>query len=1076
MRQKTSLALAGFLALLIFSTLAFGATVITPGTYYVDINQATEGDGSAGSPWKTLHNAISQINGGEVGSYILNVATGTYSFANGEGDYPLSITQSGVTIQGAGAGSTIIDGTDATYWYEGIVIEANDVTLKDLAFKGFSEWGIQIYSGTGRVINSCEIYDNGGEYGGGIYVENSSPEIKQNKIYDNTYGIYVADYIQTTSPNIWNNIIYDTGGNKQDYGIYLYSTGAESIEATIYHNTIDKGSLYGIYIYENTGGSAIPDIKYNVITNFVQYGIYGEPEGHGGSPTIEYNNVYSNSAGNYGGETSDQTGTNGNISQDPLFGSYQLQPSSPCIDAIPITISDPVDLDLEGNTRPKWWGYDMGAYEYQVVDSEPDGMDDHWEIHFFSDTTSHDGTADGDLDGLTDLQEYQNSTDPNDSDSDNDGYYDGEEAGLSTDPADDSDYPSYSPGTYYVNISSGDDLTGDGTSDTPWKTLHHALYRVNGGTAGSYSVNLALGTYSVANGEANDSLAIIQDNVTIIGESGSSPVLDGTDASMWGYGIGIDQDADSITIYNLELSNFSTAGLIIEGTGSSVKNCNIHDNGTGLWIESTASSATIKDNQIHENGAGYYSIGVWIRGASGVTVAGNQIYTHEYYGIGVEDCSPIIQRNEIYGNEWSGIDIWAYTREASPQIANNLIYSGASGITMSAMEESASPAIYHNSIDAGTEDGIYCHGAGATPDIKYNTITNFTGYGICNDESDSGNPVIDYNDIWNNTEGTCSNCAQGTHGISQDPLYGSYELQSASPCIDAIPSNSADPVTVDRAGYARPRDGGFDMGAYEFVADIAYGFTLPGGTGDATDYQMFTVPVSLASGSSLKQGMEGALGAYDKGIWRIFAWNPGTTSYIEMDDPAFAELTVYPGRGFWVISTSTDTITFSGQPAPDGDYTKVPLSSGWNMVALPWPATGIELDNIAVSDGPSSYWITSANNTLTQQYVWDYTGTGANNGYEQRASGATLQPGTAYWIKVLASTDVTMLVPKDNEEGYFTATSTRSASEASSAPEDTEEPPPPPGLSVSFNSTSSDGRTRVWGSGGCFIGTVTPMD
>jgi len=238
---------------------------------------------------------------------------------------------------------------------------------------------------------------------------------------------------------------------------------------------------------------------------------------------------------------------------------------------------------------------------------------------------------------------------------------------------------------------------------------------------------------------------------------------------------------------------------------------------------------------------------------------------------------------------------------------------------------------------------------------------------------------------------------------------------------------------------------------------------------------MFTVPVTLASGSSLKESMEDVLGTYDKGIWRVFAWDPDTSAYIEMDDDTFAGLAIYPGRGFWVISTSTDTVTFSGQPAPDGGYTEVPLSPGWNMVALPWPSQSIELDEIAVTDGFNTFLITSTNNTHTQQQVWDYTGTGTNNGYAERASGAVLQPCRAYWIKVLASTEVTMLVPKDNESGYFTASSARAASEAATTPEDTEQPPPPPGMSVSFESTSSDGGTRVSGSGGCFIGAVAPM-
>ncbi len=45
------------------------------------------------------------------------------------------------------------------------------------------------------------------------------------------------------------------------------------------------------------------------------------------------------------------------------------------------------------------------------VDSEPDGMDDDWEVAYFN-NLSHDGTADTDGDGATDLQEFLAGTDP----------------------------------------------------------------------------------------------------------------------------------------------------------------------------------------------------------------------------------------------------------------------------------------------------------------------------------------------------------------------------------------------------------------------------------------------------------------------------------------------------------------------------------------------------------------------------------------------------------------------------------------------------------------------------------------
>lgn len=64
-----------------------------------------------------------------------------------------------------------------------------------------------------------------------------------------------------------------------------------------------------------------------------------------------------------------------------------------------VTLAFDQGMDLTNTTGP---------------DSDDDGMPDWWESDNFFGDLSPDGTADGDLDGLTDLQEYLLQTNPND--------------------------------------------------------------------------------------------------------------------------------------------------------------------------------------------------------------------------------------------------------------------------------------------------------------------------------------------------------------------------------------------------------------------------------------------------------------------------------------------------------------------------------------------------------------------------------------------------------------------------------------------------------------------------------------
>ncbi len=75
-------------------------------------------------------------------------------------------------------------------------------------------------------------------------------------------------------------------------------------------------------------------------------------------------------------------------------------------------------------------------------DKDNDGMDDSWELmHGLDPDDSDDADKDEDNDGLSNLEEFQAGTDPNEKDSDNDGWSDGKEVSKGFDPLNPESHP-----------------------------------------------------------------------------------------------------------------------------------------------------------------------------------------------------------------------------------------------------------------------------------------------------------------------------------------------------------------------------------------------------------------------------------------------------------------------------------------------------------------------------------------------------------------------------------------------------------------------------------------------------------
>ncbi len=690
----------------------------------------------------------------------------------------------------------------------------------------------------------------------------------------------------------------------------------------------------------------------------------------------------------------------------------------------------------------------------------------------------------------------------------------------------------------YVDVDNGDDANSGLSSGVgAWENLFFAVNQINGddsiSTSETIILYVAAGTYSASMSVAGTNNIIIQkSNLTIKGVGASTTLLDGTgsDTGYWYDGIIISSIADNITIRDIKIANFAGSGInILSGTGHSFLNCEISGNINGFYVAngSVAGVPVIEGNTIKDNSYGIQldadqnnvsplikgniissntSTGIYIstnNGESNPEITGNTIDTSNtgiLGNFGSSASSPKIYANRLYDNSNAIYLTAGGGVVSSPEIINNVIYKTTGTMTngillygSSTPGSTINATIYHNTITGGTDNGIFLDAESGTitSEIKYTIISDFTGgstsYGILN-TGGAATLTIDYVNVWNTGTGRCQGCPTSfdldTDNLNVDPVYASdYSIQVTSPCIDTIPDTEGDPVVQDLIGTSRPRKQNssgpdyHDIGAYEYPYK-SYDFTMPGGTGTASDYRLMTLPVQVGT-SSLATAMTTLYGSYDTKKWRLFAWYNDT--YVEMTDAGFDDLALnsqissYRSIAFWLISLNgafgNNTLTFEGALISNMQPTVRTLEPGWNLIALPWPAStenpSIELGKIVVRDTDNSFWVTSTLNTLTDPVVWDYTG----SGYVQMNQSTDLVvPGKGYWINVTSASQIEFVVPPDNGNHFTAEKRLRRESIPPGPPRYFESPPSPP-VSSGKNAFIDDtgNGVSVKGSNGCFI-------
>jgi hypothetical protein len=579
---------------------------------------------------------------------------------------------------------------------------------------------------------------------------------------------------------------------------------------------------------------------------------------------------------------------------------------------------------------------------------------------------------------------------------------------------------------WYVDItsSSASDTNPGNDPALPWKTLHHAVQNID---ASGDIIHLAPGVYSVANGESDSPgdqpVTPIYTNVTIQGPAGGGAILDGTGAAEWKSGISTSKLISDLTVLNLEIRNFSVAGLYMEdaSSGTVISKCKIYNNPIGIQVET---------------------------------------------GIGGTS-SPIIQDSIIYNNTSAGITVSANgtSDSASPNITNNLLFGNLDGIILfNGGTGPVTPTIFHNTIHGkGTAMGAAIANTGVNSvglfDFRYNSVSKFA-YGI---SLTSGSTVTsDYNNFHTVTT-LYVNASGSANDQTGDPKYdGSYKPQSGSALIDKVPAGDT-AINADKDGTTRPQPSGGlkDIGCFEYIPPtgiLSFAMSFSPGV-LAQNFENRSIPLYLSPGTP-KEVFGPFIGTYDTMLMRIGHWDADTQEYIEYpgdDDPDPMD----PGEGIWFLFRNGMDITLNGtyptleiQPISLAAGHKVQLKPGWNQVGNPFPHA-VSVADLEVTS-PAELFSAA---TLTQGIFWVWSGgsyyaastlAAGQGGWVYKNGGA----GDLYFRDAGPAADV----QADGSLGHG----------AMKVPDSYARPPAPPG---SFDSWSSSGGGGG-GGGGCFIGAT----
>jgi len=803
-------------------------------SWYVDVNTGNDltGDGTSSSPWKTITNALTQVHGS--GQSIF-VAEGTYDANSGE-EFPISMVN-GVSLIGAGKDLSIIDANNFSTVITCEGISDTGVTLSGFTIMGGG--GLNLGGGGGlylsdnsnlKILNNriTENIFNDDEYGGGIYITDSSPRVEGNEIIDNQARYGSGIYMRNSSSTIFNNIFWNRTTEYWSYHVYIVNSNTIIKGNSILGDKSSSNTGRGIYL---TGSSSSARIINNVISDHSREGIFISSS----SVTILNNTISNNSeSGMHISSSAIDSIINNIICYNGEYGIYEASSSY-----------DPgiVSYNLfEGNVSGIYYDESTtGYYSVSILNSsipEAENNIEGFPLFVAGDSSNyHLERCSPAIDSGDPAFPVDNEPEPNGGRINMGAYGNMAEAAIT----DTVGCNVVLPEELYVNAITGNNESGDGSLAAPWLTITHALNQIS--DTMPHTIFIAAGNYDPALGEIFP--IQMKNRVSLKGAGRDSSIIDAdrNDRVIECISI-IDSTTtlEGLTIRNGGVSDKDGGGIFISaGSALIIKNNRISDNilndsgdyGAGIYISN--SSPLIEGNEIVNNRVQYGGSGIYMDNSSTTLIDNyllNRTTASNSYHVHIVNSDALIEDNIILGNpssNYTGNGIYLSGSSSSARIINNVISDHArEGIYVS----DGIATIINNTISNNGRSGIYI--SRSEVDSIINNIISYNGiYGIYEGYSDYDPGIVSYNLFQSNISGIYfdentagyftvnamnSEIPEAENNIEGPPLFiaadsSNYHLERCSPAI-----NSGDP-DFPFDNEPEPNGGRINIGAFGNTAE-----------------------------------------------------------------------------------------------------------------------------------------------------------------------------------------------------------------------------------------------------------------